>query len=347
MPESVEIVGNEKDVFYYLENLKMKLKQNLFDVFSQEQAGFLAGLLIGDKNEIPDEIKTDFRNSSLSHILAISGMHIIYVSFGFKFLLDLLIQKQKLKNSLMIVFLLFFAIFTGGSPSCLRACIMCSLLFLSKIFYRKYDFYTAILVSFDIILIWNCYYIESIGLWLSFLATFGMVYIKTNKIQKNNKIIESIKASISCNLMIFPILWNKFNTFSLTFFISNIMASIVIGPIIILGYLYFFFGKWLSWLSILEKILIDILFLVAKLIGKIKISQIIVPSLPIIIWIFYYLMLLIIVYFINHSELWKIIKRKLIIYFINHGKILQIIKKKLIIYIVIYLLIIRNTNYLI
>ena len=158
--------------------MKLKLKQNLSQNFDKEKSGFLIGLLLGDKSEVLDETSENFRNSSLSHILALSGLHIVYVSFGVKFILDKIILRERLKNFLMICFLAFFAIFTGGSPSCIRACIMSSMILLSKIVYRKNDFFTSFLFSLDIILIINCYNIESIGMWLSFLSTFGLVYFR-------------------------------------------------------------------------------------------------------------------------------------------------------------------------
>ncbi len=277
-------VGQEKDFFSYLEKLKFKLKLNLKEIFNEEQAGFLIGLVLGDKSEILDDTEEIFRDSSLSHILALSGMHVIYVSFAVKFILDFIIQNQRLKNFLMILFLIFFSVFTGGSPSCVRACIMSSIVLLSKIVYRKSDFLTNLLIALDILLIINPYNIESIGMWLSFLATFGLRYN-------------------SCNLMIIPVIWNCYHKLSLTFFISNFFASFLIGPIIILGYIHLFLGKFIfPWL---ESGFIDILFYIAKLIGSLKFSKLLVPKVPVVIWIFYYIIVFGIFYFRKNIEVFK------------------------------------------
>lgn len=303
--ENYKKIKIEKDVFYYLENLKLKLKENLSKNFDKEKQGFLSGLLLGDKSEILDETSEIFRNSSLSHILALSGLHIVYVSFGIRFLLDLITSNERLKSFIMIFFLIFFSIFTGGSPSCIRACIMSIMIILSKLVYRKNDFLTSLLFSLDIILTLNCYNIESVGMWLSFLSTFGLGFIKFGNENDNKKIdlLSSIKTSLSCNLMIFPVIWNTYNTVSFTFFISNFFASFLIGPIIILGYLNLFLGK--LGLPIIEKILIDILFKIAKIIGEFKFSKIYVISLPIIFWIFYYLVIFLVVYFKENRKKFK------------------------------------------
>ena len=277
-------------------------------------AGFLTGLLLGDRRDVLNDTLENFKNSNLLHILALSGLHIVYVSFGVRFLLDLIISRERLKNIIMIFFLIFFSVFTGGSPSCIRACIMCSMTVLSKIIYRKNDFLTSLLFSLDIILVLNCYNIESVGMWLSFLATFGLVYIRFDKgvlnekltfwIRLKSKFFTSIKTSFACNIMILPIIWNTYNTVSLTFFVSNFFASFLIGPIIILGYINLFLGK--LGLHIIEKFLIEILFKLAEIIGNFKISKIYVPSILVIFWVIYYLVILGIIYFRENKKYLKV-----------------------------------------
>ena len=313
--ENFKKIAQEKDFFYYLENVKQNLEKNLFKNFDNQKAGFLSGLLLGDKNEVLDETSEIFRNSSLSHILALSGLHIVYVSFGIRFLLDFIFPIERLKNFIMIICLIFFAIFTGGSPSCIRACIMSSMLLFSRIVYRKNDFITSLFIALDIILIINCYNIESIGMWLSFLSTFGLAYIRFGKdfepkkpnllLKLKTKFLSSLKTSFSCNLMILPVVWNTYNTVSLTFFISNFFASFLIGPIIILGYVNLFLGKF--GFPIIENFLVNILFKIAEIIGNFRFSKIYVSSLPIIFWKIYYLVIFLIIYFSKRKNLFKII----------------------------------------
>lgn len=331
----IEIIGSERNLFYYLEKLKIEFKQNLFDNFDKEQAGFLAGVLLGDKSEVLDETKQDFQDSSLSHILAISGMHIVYVTAGASFILDLICHRRKLKNILLILFLIFFAIFTGSSPSCLRACIMCIMALLAEILYRQNDFYLSLLFSLDIILLINCYNIESTGMWLSFLSTFGIVYIGSNRSQdelglekanllKSNFILESFKISLASNLMILPILWNSFNKISLTFFISNFLISFIIGPIIIIGYICLFLGRFLFIFPFIEKLLLDTLFSIAKLLGNLSFSKILCPSINIYFWIIYYIVLVGGIYLYRHKEIFERLK-KVIKYFVIIVSIVGII----------------------
>jgi len=313
IPETIEKISSEKDFWYDIENFKQSLKQNLFRVFDAKQAGFLSGILLGDKSEIEEETKQNFQDSNLSHILAISGMHVAYVVMGFQWILNFLTPRQKWKNGCMIVCLIFFAIFTGASPSCLRACIMCSLIFLSKLVYRKSDVYMSLLIALDIILIINCYYITSIGLWLSFLSTLGIVWGSSFSKPKRFSqwfqfIAENVKISFCCYILILPVIWHCYNKIYLTFIFSNLLVSILIGPIMILGYIHLFLGKFSHWFVFIEKVLLDVLFQIAQYFSHFPFSKILVPRIPVYCWFVYYTLLGSIFYFSKHKDIflkWK------------------------------------------
>ena len=98
----------------------------------------------------------------MSHVLAISGMHVSYVILGVQFVLDKLINRRKLKNYITIAILGFFMIITGGAASCMRACIMSGMLLISQNFYRKNNFYVTILFTFFILLFLNPYNIFAV-----------------------------------------------------------------------------------------------------------------------------------------------------------------------------------------
>jgi len=305
--DKVEIINKNRNVFYFIQKIKQNLKDNILENYNKEVAGFLIGILLGDKSILTDDVKNDFKDSNLSHILAISGMHVSYVIFGIQFILNNFIKDIKIKRILLISFLLFFATFTGNSPSVLRACIMNILLLISKNIYRRNDFITSLLISLDIILVINPYNIENIGMWLSFLGTFGLVKLN-NKNNIKNIFVESLKISFSVNLMIFPIILYSYNTISFTFFISNFFSSFIVGPIIIFGYIStiiqifdsilknlfvinIIYDIFVKGLIFIENILVLILFKVARVVASISFSKIYISKIPIFMFIIYYVLL--------------------------------------------------------
>ena len=119
------------EVFFY--KIKEAIIENIEKEFKRENKDFLLCILIG-KSIRNDNVKENFRNSNLSHILAISGMHVSYVILGINLMK---IKNRKLLLVLELIILNFYLILTGNSVSCLRACIMNSLAIISKLLHRK------------------------------------------------------------------------------------------------------------------------------------------------------------------------------------------------------------------
>lgn len=87
------------------------IKQVLRQLVPEENLGIANALLLGDSSEISDEEKMTYSNANLSHILAISGMHVSYVILG----LSLILKKVGKRSSklIFIVALILFASITG------------------------------------------------------------------------------------------------------------------------------------------------------------------------------------------------------------------------------------------
>lgn len=246
--KEAELLKHENTLFEKIFHLKMKLYKVLDVTYRENTNAFLKGILLGDSSNLDDEVKENFKNSSMSHVLAISGMHISYVIIGVQFILDKIINRRKLKNYIIICILMFFVLITGAAPSCMRACIMSGMLLLSQNFYRKNNFYVTIVFTFFVLLFINPYYIFAVGMWLSFGGTLGIVlfhrFLKRFiecKFNIKSKFIKSFLGvflvSFAAQILIVPIMIYCFNTISLTFFVSNLMIYFLIGPILTLGYI--------------------------------------------------------------------------------------------------------------
>ena len=69
----------QNKIYGIINSKTVQIIKNEKTLFDKNYASFLSGLLIGDKSNIEDEMSESFRNSSLSHVLAISGMHVVYI----------------------------------------------------------------------------------------------------------------------------------------------------------------------------------------------------------------------------------------------------------------------------
>lgn len=113
--KNVEVVDHKQSVVGKIFEMKSRFYKVLENIYSEDANEFLKGILLGDSSNLDDEIKKNFKNSSLSHVLAISGMHVSYVIIGVQAVLDKFVNGRKFKNYVIIAVLVFFVIITGRS----------------------------------------------------------------------------------------------------------------------------------------------------------------------------------------------------------------------------------------
>jgi competence protein ComEC len=339
--KSERIINKRKDMYFLLEKIRDIFNTQIDNLYKEEYSGFVKGILIGNKNELDEQIINNFKASNISHILAISGLHISFIIIGIKFVLDKLINSKKIKNSILVIFLIIFWFITGKSISCMRACIMNIFIISSSIFYRKNSFYISFLYSLIFIIVLNPYNIFSVGMWLSYLGTIGIVllyklfYKIVYKKLKNKFISKSFSLSLSAQILIFPVMIYVFNNFSLNFFIANIIVSFFISYILVVGYISIFISfilfPFAKILVNIECLMIYIVFKTAEITSCLPFSKISLVTPNIILIILYYIIIFyFVIYFKNNK--FKILKA-----IINFKLI--IVVKKLFIFITIIILI--------
>lgn len=346
-----------------IENTYEKLLPN------ENTRDLLLGILLGDDEKLNKEIKEDFKNSSLSHVLAVSGMHVSYVILGISTLLSIFHISKKISKSITIVIIILFMYLTDLSPSVVRAGIMGIIMLGSNIFYRKSDICTNISMSLLIILIFNPYSIMNIGLILSFFGTVGIILLYRNileifnkkdtkqliVVKKTNKLCEKIKeivvVSISAQIYILPIIMLYFNKISITFLFSNLLVSFIIGAIIILGFLVVIISiKFMAIakvLSIVLNLLLETLISISNFFSKLSLSKIIIVTPNISTVIMYYVCIVFISYILSLKKDNIRYTQKKLLTFVNNVKTQIAKRKKLLTTIALIIIILNYIYYLI
>lgn len=207
--------------------IKSTFRKNL----KQENAELAIALILGDKSKLSEEIEENFKTANLTHILAISGAHFSYIILTITYIGKKL-RNKKLEQGLLIGAIILFMNLTGNTPSVTRAGIMGIMLTLSSMLKRQNDFYNSLAISLLIQIILNPYVIFDTGLLLSYSGTIGIVAFY--KIIYEKLHLKVVSVTISANIPIIPIMIWKFNTISFSFIISNVLASGLLGIIIML-----------------------------------------------------------------------------------------------------------------
>ena len=163
--------GDDNDGIF--ERLNSYLSKIYEDSLSKDTASVFTSLLLGNTKNLNQSIRRDFSRVGISHILALSGMHIALICALVGFLLTVLNIPNPLKIILLVLSTVFFVFLTGFSPSCVRAGIMMCLFWSFSLLGYKTDLVTSLFVSVSLMLLFNPYLIFSLSLQLSFLAMLG------------------------------------------------------------------------------------------------------------------------------------------------------------------------------
>lgn len=295
------IIKHQKNLSNFkllIHKIREKLKQNIQELLTKETYALGIGILIGDNSRINEKIVEDFKNSNLSHMLAVSGAHINYVVLTVNILFTKKRAGIKAQRVVTIMMMLFFMELTQMTSSVVRAGISCIIYMLASLLYRKADVINAMAISTLLILLNNPFKLFDIGFQLSYAGTLGIIlFCKLINIPIKNKLLkylkDSIIISISANIFIIPIMMYQFNTISLTFILSNLLAGPLLGISIILEIIVLL----ISFMSIniaaipakVLNILLILIINIANWFSNIEISKIYVITPKIISIVAYYL----------------------------------------------------------
>lgn len=313
--EKIEVLGsnNLSIIEIFTNNLKQKIINNINKILPKDTKDLALGILIGYDDNLSEDIEESFRKSSLTHLLAVSGSHIVYIITGLGFVLKLLKIPKSVRNIIISIFLVLFMYIVDFSASVVRASIMGIILLISLILYRKNDLLTTISLSILLILLDNPYKILNIGLMLSYFATIGIICgtklkskgedINTLLSSILNYLKQLIAITLYANIFVIPITVYNFNTISLTFVISNLIAGILIGPITIGGFILAIVSlislNLAHIIGVPYNVLIELLIYSTRLTSIGPFAEIFIATPNIIIVIVYYSILFVVLLYLN------------------------------------------------
>ncbi len=252
-------------------NFKKKLS-NKFDLYlSHNSSAILKAMLLGDKSFLNTEMRDNFSKSGLSHIIAISGMHITLLSSLFLSLSLALGFSRRQSFYLSIFFLIFYLILIGAPASACRASIMGFLSFLALYFGRPGNLLNVLFLSALVLLFINPLLVfGDIGFQLSFLAVLGIIYLNNpvkdflflkffKRFPVGGAVFDILSITISVQLITLPILISSFGQVSVIAPLCNLLVVWLLPIIISLAIIASFLGFIFSFLGFFVYFLIDII----------------------------------------------------------------------------------------
>ncbi len=295
---NIKILKRNKNIFYKLKNyIFFKIKS------LDKSKKYILTFIFADKSYIDKEMYDNYQNLGISHLFAVSGMHISLVTF---ILLKLLEGKNEvIKYLITFIFLMFYLFLTNYTISMVRACFQFILIFINKLFKLNIDNSNIVIFLFSVLIILNPYIIYNIGFLFSFSISFTL--IKFKDMITGDFMIKNIKTSLLSFFVSMPILINNFFKVNFLSIILNIIyipfVSYILFPLCLITILFPFFDSFTYFV-------INFFETITKFFSSINLLTFSITKMNIILVIIYYFIFL---WIIKSNDK---IKKKIIIVFI-------------------------------
>ncbi len=261
----------DRDLHYYILKLRQKVTALISEGLSEDAAGILRGIMLGDKTLINDDTKDNFAFAGISHLLAVSGLHLSFILSVFFWLSKKLYIHRRAVNIAGIGLILLFMAVTGFSDSVVRAGVMCILTLVAELMVNEADPINSLGAAVIVILILNPFSAADAGLLLSVSATFGILTMhprlnrailrlirlngmkdeseeppirfkfKSFAVSAVKKIVSVISITVSVTVTSFPVIALTYGYISLVSAVSNLIIVPIGEMILISGVIYLLF----------------------------------------------------------------------------------------------------------
>ncbi len=158
--------------------LLIRLREELCTIIERyiggDESRLTAALLLADRERLPEEINRDFSALGLSHVLAMSGLHLAILTNTVERIMKRLRIGKKLRLGLLTLLILLFTLLVGAPLSVVRSALMLVICYLTELLQMKRDKTTSLTLAAAIICAFSPGAVMDAGLQLSFSATLGM-----------------------------------------------------------------------------------------------------------------------------------------------------------------------------
>ena len=257
----------DKTISYYASKLRNKIVHNLEkNNFNKTELSVVVALILGQQQDISQEVIRDYQYAGAIHVLSVSGLHVGCILLFITFLLKPIPNDKKgsiIKLIIVIASLWLFGILAGLAPSVVRSVTMFSFVAIGMFLRRSVNIYHTLVVSALLILLFQPSFLFDIGFQLSYIALFFIVWLQpllasiwTPKYKVVNYFWEIITVSFAAQIGTLPLSIYYFHQFPGLFFVTNIvilpMLSLILGIGVVVMLLVAVNVVWYPMMKLLE-----------------------------------------------------------------------------------------------
>lgn len=261
-----------------IDTVRRRFQAGMQSALPEPLASFGLGLLIGQRNTLPEIVTLQLAAVGLTHIVAVSGYNLTIIVRAMRRLLKNQSKYQLTLFSFLLIGL--FLLFTGFSPSIVRAAVVSGLSLIAWYYGRSIRPLLIILLAAVLTSGWYPLYLWSdIGWYLSFLAFFGVLILAPTvlkrlyrKKRQPHPLTLILYETLAAQLMTLPLIMFIFGEVSLISIVANLLVvpmvplamltSLVAG---MAGMLIPAFAGWFAWPArLVLTYMLDVVHLLSK-----------------------------------------------------------------------------------
>ncbi len=224
---------NSPEVFFH--SLNTRLAYRLQTAVGGEEGRLASALLLGRRDWLSGDVRLSFERSGISHLLALSGLHLSIVVGFLELLLGRLCVPKRFRAILILLCGFLFLSATGFSVSCCRAFLLLLVFCLAYLWREHYDSFTALGVALVLILLVTPYAVLSIALWMSFLSAAAIVVFLpavSERVRKSRRLAQApIWLRRTVEAVIKAACMGYFATTSLLFVSASLFGTISLASV--------------------------------------------------------------------------------------------------------------------
>lgn len=230
--DSIVVIDSNIGVIYSLKNIINNRIDNI------DNTGYMKAFILGIKDDIDDEVYTSYQKIGITHLFALSGMHVGLLS---GIILKILKKGSIIKKYILINIILVIYGFIVGYPSSIKRCILFFIFnSINKIFKLDISTFKILLLVIFSLIIYEYKIIYDIGFIYS-ICTVGGIILCNNYINHDNKLISSFRLSVVAFIFSLPISLSSFYEVNLLSIIYNMIfvpyVSIIVYPLSLISFI--------------------------------------------------------------------------------------------------------------
>ena len=275
----IKIMKSNTSIFYDIKNRIISRIKRI------DTKGYIMTFILGNKDMIDEDILQMYRENGISHLFAISGMHVSFIASILMLIINKTTYNLKYKYGIISMFLIFYLFLTSYSASVLRVVTMFILTGINVVYNLKIKTIDIILLTLVVLCMINPFILYDVGFQFSYITSSSLI-IFSKKIK--NTITNNLYTSYVCFLVSFPIVIFYFYQVNIVSCFFNLVmipfVSLVIFPFSII---VFIFPKFI----VFYNLVISILEYVNRFFNNFKIFLVVIPKSNIIILLLLYLII--------------------------------------------------------